>query len=610
MLVFIGNQRGNIAIALALSIVGIMSGLTLSMFAFKDTMGARLGFDIVQQFQFLRSETGRAQTIVQKMSGSQDSFTLPTKNATIVSSDSKNTYSLQTEVQRADISTGGGIYKSDGYLIKTLATVQRGTNANPGLQRNESMVRSYSELGIRRTSFAGYHYFTDNEESMNGTPVYFWGPDVIHGKVHSNSDIWLKQGGGGNNNGWPTFLGPVYTTGEIKTYGGTPPYPTVFRKGYFEHVGELEFDADATEVQSNGMVVGPNNYSPNRIVYVTVNGSSFDCLIGTISRDSTDTTDVWQNYPPASGQYLFRNRFPHVDTIWTAGTSGSIVGSSAYVKSKLWLRGSFSGAQTWCSQDTLYLNDDCLLSGTPRGIAPDGGDTGNGPLNRSDFLGIVSEKSIVIQYGYKTPRGSTRNKPNCGSDADGIWIYAALCALGEGNGNSHTDGVFTFEYQHPHPSTTDRYVGQSLYTKIDLHRYKYPQNLTNPWPPTVDYPWYNPLWPESYGYMERGTIHLYGSVAQRRRGYVHRNVQDADYPNYGGVWNIPKDYCGGAAYPSGDGYNAPGATGNGVGYKKDYHFDNRFSFKSPPDFPQVHISGGITPYESSTWELKRPPRAL
>jgi hypothetical protein len=121
--------------------------------------------------------------------------------------------------------------------------------------------------------------------------------------------------------------------------------------------------------------------------------------------------------------------------------------------------------------------------------------------------------------------------------------------------------------------------------------------------------------------MERGTIHLWGSIAQRRRGYVHRNVSDSEYPNPGGIWNIPIDFCGG---PSGvpytdpilgfnmQGINAPNTTtGSAVGYStKDYHFDNRFSFVTPPDFPEVHVKGGLTPFESEAWIFRRPPQSF
>jgi hypothetical protein len=610
MLALLGNQKGNIAIALALATVTACSAITMFLLGYKDTIDARYDFDSIQEFNLVRSEAARGHILIQKLDYSGEGFYLPVKYALVRGSHSKSTYTLKSRVTKDNVSTGGGLYFNQGYQIRSLATASRGLSVYPYLTHLTSPVKRYGEKEVRRASFAGYHYFTDTDQSMNETPVYFWGPDVIHGRVHSNTDIWLRQGGGGTNNGWPTFFGTVYTSGEIRSVSGTPPYAQVFRADYFEHVGELEFNPQATEIRQHGIPVGPQDNISERILFVTVNGGSFTSKLGIIHNMGKDMTDVWANYPPPSGQYLFQNRFVDYDTLWSDGPSGSLSDQAAFVASKLWLRGNFAGKQTWCSADTLYLVGDCTLSGTASGMPPDGGDDATSPVNYNDMLGLVSEKSIVIKYGLWNPLSQNREKPNCGSDADGIWIYAAMCALGDGNGDPHKDGLFTFEYQHPHPSTPDTEINGTVYDRIDLHRRHYPQTSAFPWPQDLDYPWYNPLWPESFGYMERGTIHLYGSVAQRRRGFVHRNTYDSEYPNPGGIWNIPEDFCGGPSYPSGQQYNAPGATGSGVGYKKDYHFDNRFSFTSPPHFPEVHLRGGMTPFESETWTLKRPPRDL
>ncbi len=610
MLAFLGNQRGNITIALALSIIGIMSGITMASIAFGDTMGTRFDFDAVQELHLLRSESARGQTFVEKMDYSGNRLALPVKLSTIVGSHNKTLYRMTTKIEKENISTGGGLYFASGYTIKSLVKANRGTSTIAAIGTRQSMVSKYAELGIRRNSFAGYHYFTDNETSMNGTPVYFYGSDQIYGKVHSNTDIHIK-----NVNGWPTFFDVVYTSGVIVPHNGTPDYNQVFRKKYFEHAGQLVFNPTATDARAHGQRINGSGYDPHKISFVTMTGPSFTSLIGTIVSVEIDTADVWTQYPPRAGNYRFKNRFVKVDTLWTPGQSGSVANGSAFVDHKLWIRGEVYGHQTWCSADTMYLVDDVYYRGTTRGQAPDD----PARLNRTDMLGLISEKSIVIQYGYADSTG--RHHPNCDGDAEGIFIYGALCALGDGGDDMHKDGVFTFEYQHPHPSTPAVRLGTNPYVwdNIDLHRYKYPQATSAPWPANIDYPWYNPLWPERFPYMERGKIHLYGSVAQRRRGYVHRGPSDPDYPNDDGVWDIPSDYCGGTSGLAitdpvlgfnSSGVNAPNTSGSGVGYDKDYHFDNRLSFGSPPDFPDVHIQGGLTPFESEAWLLKRPPSSF
>jgi len=619
------NQQGNIAIVMALAVVGVMSGITMAMLASQATIDARYDFDAVQSMHLLRTEAYRGQVVTQLRDEQGEGFTLEPRYVKISGSHSRTTYKLSTKVSKENISTGGGLYFTQGYNVKTLATVSRGAGSTSLFSQKLSPVRKYGEKGIRRNSFAGYHYFTDNEESTNGTNVYFWGADVIYGKVHSNTDIWLKQLGnntvpGANHDGWPTFFGPVYTAGVIQSFNGTPPYLEVFRAGYWENVSQLEFNGTADLIRAHGVPVGSSAYDPNRIMYVTVYMGSYNSWVGQIINFGRDTTDVWSVYPPRAGNYLYRNNFANIDTVWSNGPSGPSVGRSNIVYSKLWLKGRFQGKQTWCAVDTLYLNNDCYLNDTVLGQCPDGSVAGS-TINRNDFLGIVSEKSILVQYGFKDPADSVRYRPNCEGDAQGIWIYAAMCALGNGLGNSHKDGVFSFEYQHPHPSVPDSRLGTNPYVwdKIDLHRRKFPPTTTAPWPGNIDYPWYNPLWPEGFPYMERGSIHLWGSVAQRRRGFVHRNTSDSEYPNPNSLWDIPMDLCGATSgLPYQDpvlgitfaGVNAPNATGAGVGYKKDYHFDNRFSFVTPPDFPEVHVKGGLTPFESEAWVFKRPPLTL
>ena len=59
----------------------------------------------------------------------------------------------------------------------------------------------------------------------------------------------------------------------------------------------------------------------------------------------------------------------------------------------------------------------------------------------------------------------------------------------------------------------------------------------------------------------RGTVHLYGSVVQFKRGYMKRNIP--------GPYPVP----------------APG-----LGYDKDYHYDWNLQLKPPPYFPDLETS--------------------
>ncbi|OQY37808.1 MAG: hypothetical protein B6226_04605, partial [Candidatus Cloacimonetes bacterium 4572_65] len=248
------------------------------------------------------------------------------------------------------------------------------------------------------------------------------------------------------NEGLSAEHDPVYTSGEIRC-SQTIPYEQVFQGGYFENMPEIEYPATADLARTgNNIDVGEDD-----ILYVEVEGSSFDTYYGTRIVSQIDTIIIYDigfdgdntDLTPEDSidvQYLI-----HKDTIWSVGGGGGCSNNSVFVKGELWLRGSFGGRQTWASQDTMYLTGDILLSGTEKGDNPDGRD---GPMNGSDMVGLISEKSIIIQYGFRHPEDSVRYKYNCAlyedeegdEDDGGIYIYAAMCALGEGE-DTMTDGT-------------------------------------------------------------------------------------------------------------------------------------------------------------------------
>jgi hypothetical protein len=360
--------------------------------------------------------------------------------------------------------------------------------------------------------------------STEETPVYYSGPSEYWSKIHCNDDIWIKQEGGGNNNGWPIFHAEVTTGGVIRYLSLNPPVEQIFRGGYQEYTPNASINEELAEhLRAYGTTVGPTGTDPGRIVMVTVTGNAYSSLIGHVIDCGPDTADVWTHYPPRSGNYLFRNRYNRIDTSWTSGPSGSIQGMMM-VYGKLWIKGNFAGRQIWGATGDISIIGDISLVGTTIGQAPD--EIGSPTENRTDFVALVSEKNINIKYGYKDPVDTLRYYPNMGD----TYIYASLFALGNGNGNPAGDGNISFEYQHPHPSTPAVRLGNYVYDNIDLYRYRYPQTVDDPWPSEIDYPNYNPLWPERSPYLERGNLHIYGSLYQRRQGYLHLPLSQSDNP--------------------------------------------------------------------------------
>ncbi len=128
-----------------------------------------------------------------------------------------------------------------------------------------------------------------------------------------------------------------------------------------------------------------------------------------------------------------------------------------------------------------------------------------------------------------------------------------------------------------------------------------PVRYTNP-PYGTDFPWYNPVWPESAAEIsyERGTIQMFGAIAQTRRGFVHRSGGDDrnHWPNTlnPSPWDMAK-------------FMFDGRIGRATGYGRDYHYDDRLRVAAPPNFPEVYNEFGVgtsASYNRNNWYFMVP----
>ncbi|MDO9578854.1 MAG: hypothetical protein Q7J16_13305 [Candidatus Cloacimonadales bacterium] len=350
---------------------------------------------------------------------------------------------------------------------------------------------------------------------------------------------------------------------------------------------------------------------------------------------------------------IWTNEVAVYDTTWSPGGTISWVSEASYwvPDGELWIEGDVSGKVTWGCADTIFITDDIYYTHTDKGQPPDDPDE----MNPSDFFGLVSGKSILVRYKHKDPfeEGYPIVAPNC----DGhVYLYGAYAAMGAGDPSygimaCHGDGIFTFQYQHGHGSTPNFRApspywphDDTLYTYIDLHKFVFPQNpyLPNnklgfnlhggPPPPGyptcgflyespayiisfpnnnptnyvfpygTDFPWYNPIWPEPATTIifERGTIHMWGAIAQRRRGFIHRSGgDDYNHPPGDNRWVLEP-------YVS---YKYDGEHGSSGYVTKDYHYDDRLMYVQPPNFPEVYKGWGesaIAAFDKQAWVYKSP----
>lgn len=360
---------------------------------------------------------------------------------------------------------------------------------------------------------------------------------------------------------------------------------------------------------------------------------------------------------------LYTNTITFRDTVWGPESSYTVSNSSLFIRGNAWVEGTVNGKITIGAEGDIYTTGDILYQNTVRGQLP----VTESAINTTDYFGCVSEGKIILKYKYRKKEGSkwdTYAHNSQGPDGH-VYLYGSYAALGiEPNipFGFLLAGTLTYEYQHPHGAVMpyrgySQFTGKdTLYTYIDFHRHRFPpadpaqtnRPLWNRWPNqtpqgqsngfpndnkptydytqnsgpilynTSDYPWYNPVWPEKDSgpsptnvetdiTWERGTLHVYGSIAQRRRGFIHRSGTGASNNNPDtGIWD-PSIYG-----PNGN-LKRPiyGPPHRSTGYEKDYRYDERLTFVHPPHFPEVYkggLAGMQSAFDDAAWNFSIPPR--
>ncbi len=493
---------------------------------------------------------------------------------------------------------------------------------------------------------------TENSSEQPDVTV-FRGWDVLEGPVHSNDDIWIQNALGGwpTFHGFVTTSKRIriWPSGELAIYNA--PIEQIFIGGIAEQLQAINLPATADTLSSNATLIGAEqdivyvkmDGSSMQTMYgeIIETGVQLIDVYSWYPHDSYHANMIVNNGSNwfEESDFIWTNHFMICDTIWTIGPTLPITpdGSSYFVPdAELWIEGEVQGKVTWGCANNVFLVGDISYSNTILGEAPDDPDY----PNTTDYFGLVSEEKILIRYKHRDPfQQNVLRDDNC----DDIYLYGAYAALGKGdsltygNMSCHYDGIFTYEYQHPHGSTPNfealspyNTSMDTLYTYVDLQKYIFPPNNmlppgiegfnlhganpqnngtcgfpyeseeylnsypnSNPdeyiYPYGSDYPWYNPVWPESSDdiVFERGIVNLWGSIIQRRRGFIHRSgSDDYNHPPGNNEWDLDDFHYGGEHPPT--------------GYYKNYHYDSRLL-----DEPLTHFPTGEGSDSNSTVIIAR-----
>ncbi len=376
-------------------------------------------------------------------------------------------------------------------------------------------------------------YLTDNSDTFATFPgCVYTGDTRIRFLADGTMDVW-------NTSGSPAELGPG-------TPGGT-------------NCGTAAFSSDAS-----GRPTAPQNVPvPNdMVIYVKNSGTTQACVPGQVvngSASGSTSTDVIPQgtgtvssgitdisyFDPDSSSSVTRRVFTRSTSsgAWTPGaTTGPTVTASSddhpstydCGSGNVYIEGTVKGRVTIASQNNIIVTANLLLSSTSAGAEPSG----------TDMAGLVAGNSVVVYHPVQrsSSTGSTTVARTLSGTA-GSSPTQCSSTIGGNPGSGNSRGTLTCTW------TTPRTYGTSASSYSNLsfpgattssgNRYIYASMQTLAHSFTV----------AAYNRgANLGTLSVRGSIAQKWRGAV--------------------------------------GTGSGsTGFLKDYSYDQRLVFASPPYFP-------------------------
>jgi hypothetical protein len=243
-----------------------------------------------------------------------------------------------------------------------------------GTARSYSGVETRYQVsgGVKHETFADYLYLTvDEHDLVWGHQIYFWTPDTLDGKVHTNDVIHIHP-----SQDRPVFRKRVTSSAS---YIYPPDNHARFDEGLYLNQPEIIFPDRAEEVR---FYAGPRytfgSNHPDSVYWLAFLGNVFK-VNRSGNRGNTWEDPTWVNLP-----------------FWELPPSGAI-----YVNGKCWIsttidpdnpvpgEGGLDGRVTVASSDTMYIRGQTLYACF---------DNVNNIVPRycDDALGLISEKWVLV----------------------------------------------------------------------------------------------------------------------------------------------------------------------------------------------------------------------
>ncbi len=301
-----------------------------------------------------------------------------------------------------------GLFQSSfHYDLQATGKVALG-QGNPHWDGAGSVERTVT-MRTRLRTYASYMYLTNEEQTMFGEIIWFWTPDTLYGRVHSNSGIGIKYA--------PQFHGPVSTTEEDFIHGAG--YSPWFAYDPQFSVEEVYFPTTADNLRGGASASG--NYITNH------NGSWRSRLT---AQNGSFLLEQWENGAPYDSTALTNHQGISYGSNMGIFVEGDceLIGCNSDNG-----QGIMNGQMTIGSSGHLELLDNVLIAPYTANSLPE-----TIPETDYNIIGLISESNVRIRDTWRNGRGNGLARTNGIHDSCHIIITAAIVALGES---------FTFEHQ-------------------------------------------------------------------------------------------------------------------------------------------------------------------
>jgi len=299
-------------------------------------------------------------------------------------------------VRRVPGADGNLFQRTDSYDLYSTGRVMFNNHEMGNNGPRFIPVERVATMRARLRSFANYMYLTDVEITEYGETIWFWTPDTLYGRTHSNDFIGLKYS--------PTFYGPVSTSkGEFHYYQPGQihfEYPPVF------NAPPVNFPRTAKSIRTNANPTVTDGHG-RLMTWIRMNGENgieiFQYPLGGIRQES-----IYASLPVPNWQAIF-------------------------VDGQVEIEGTLSGSLTIGSSGDMWLIDDVRYTASNRLT---------GDFSEDDpsvgILGLVSEKNIIIKDNFRNGKENGITVGGADWNRHSIVITAGMVALGSS---------FTFEHQ-------------------------------------------------------------------------------------------------------------------------------------------------------------------